>query len=86
MEVVKKWTRVCEKIQEGDSEEEPLKPTSRQAINYKIKKLQDLKEKSEKLKSSIQKGKAQRFTLGKSSVDKSVKSRNSPSRFVLQKP
>ena len=37
-------------IPEGDSEEEP----SRQAINYKIKKLQDLKEKSEKLKSSIQ--------------------------------
>ena len=42
-------------IPEGDSEEEPVKPTDRQAINYKIKKLQDLKEKSEKLKSSIQK-------------------------------
>ena len=42
-------------IPEGDSEEEPLKPTNRQAINYKIKKLQYLKEKSEKLKSSIQK-------------------------------
>ena len=41
-------------IPEGDSVEEPLKPTSRQSINYKIKKLQDLKEKSEKLKSSIQ--------------------------------
>ena len=39
-------------IPEGDSEEEPLKPTTRQAINYKIKKLQDLKEKSEKLKNS----------------------------------
>ena len=49
-------------IPEGDSEEEPLKPTSRQASNYKIKKLQDLKEKSEKLKSSIQKENAQRFT------------------------
>ena len=49
-------------IPEGDSEEEPLKPTSRQAINYKSKKLQDLKEKSEKLKSSIQKENAQRFT------------------------
>ena len=49
-------------IPEGVSEEEPLKPTSRQAINYKSKKLQDLKEKSEKLKSSIQKENAQRFT------------------------
>ena len=39
-----------------------FKPTSRQAINYMIKKLQDLKEKSEKLKSSIQKEDAQRFT------------------------
>ena len=47
---------------EGDSEEEPLKLTDRQAINHKIKKLQDLKEKSEKLKSSIQKENAQRFT------------------------
>ena len=45
-------------IPEGDSEDEPLKPTDRQAINYKVKKLQDLKEKSEKLKSSIQKGNA----------------------------
>ena len=49
-------------IPECDSEEEPLKPTDRQAINHKIKKLQDLKEKSEKLKSSIQKENAQRFT------------------------
>ena len=49
-------------IPEGDSVEEPLKPTSRQSINYKIKKLQDLKEKSEKLKSSIHKENAQRFT------------------------
>ena len=49
-------------IPEGDSEEEPLKPTDRQAINHNIKKLQDLKEKSEKLKSSIQKENAQRFT------------------------
>ena len=51
-------------IPEGDSEEEPSKPTSRQSINYrlKIKKLQDLKEKPEKLKSSIQKENAQRFT------------------------
>ena len=49
-------------IPEGDSEEEPLQPTDRQAINHKIKKLQDLKEKSEKLKSSIQKENAQRFT------------------------
>ena len=49
-------------IPEGDSEEEPLKPTDRQAINHKIEKLQDLKEKSEKLKSSIQKEKAQRFS------------------------
>ena len=49
-------------ILECDSEEEPLKPTDRQAINHKIKKLQDLKEKSEKLKSSIQKENAQRFT------------------------
>ena len=49
-------------IPEGDSEEEPLKLTDRQAINHKIKKLQDLKEKSEKLKSSIQKENAQRFT------------------------
>ena len=48
-------------IPEGDSEEESLKPTSRQ-INFKIKKLQDLKEKSEKLKSSIQKENAERFT------------------------
>jgi len=32
-------------IPEGYSEEEPLKPTNCQAINYKIKKLQDLKEK-----------------------------------------
>ena len=48
-------------IPECDSEEEPLKPTDRQAINHKIKKLQDLKEKSEKLKSSILKENAQRF-------------------------
>ena len=40
-------------IPEGDSEEEPLNPTDRQAINHKIKKLQNLKEKSGKLKSSI---------------------------------
>ena len=61
-------------IPEGDSEEKPLKPTDRQAINHKIKKLQDLKEKSEKLKSSIQKENAQRSlkSLGKSSVGKSV--------------
>ena len=50
-------------IPEGDSEEEPLKPTDRQATNHKIKKLQDLKEKSKKLKSSIQKENDQRFTL-----------------------
>ena len=49
-------------IPEGDSEEEPLKPTDRQAINHKIKKLQDLKEKSEKLKSSIHEENVQRFT------------------------
>ena len=49
-------------IPEGNSEEEPLKPTDRQAINHKIKKLRGLKEKSEKLKSSIQKENAQRFT------------------------
>ena len=49
-------------IPEGDSEEEPLKLTDRQAINHKIKKLPDLKEKSEKLKSSIQKENARRFT------------------------
>ncbi|PFX30112.1 BTB/POZ domain-containing protein KCTD21 [Stylophora pistillata] len=49
-------------IQERDSEEEPSKPTSHHAINYKIKKLQDLKENSEKLKSSIQKENAQWFT------------------------
>ena len=48
-------------IPEGDSEEEPLKPSECQAINHKIKKLQDLKEKSEKLKSSIQKENAQWF-------------------------
>ena len=48
-------------IPEGDSEEEPLKPTEPQAINHKIKKLQDWKEKSEKLKSSIQKENAQWF-------------------------
>ena len=48
-------------IPEGDSEEEPLKPTEPKAINHKIKKLQDLKEKSEKLKSSIQKENAQWF-------------------------
>ena len=42
-------------IPKGDSEEEFLKPTDHQATNHKIKKLQDLKEKSEKLKSSIQK-------------------------------
>ena len=42
-------------IPECDSEEEPLKTTDRQAINHKIKKLQDLKDKTEKLKSSIQK-------------------------------
>ena len=41
-------------VPEEDSEEKPLKPTNRQAINSKIKKLRDLKEKSEKLKSSIQ--------------------------------
>ena len=45
-----------------NSKEEPLRPTDCQAINHKIKKLQDLKEKSEKLKSSIQKENAQRFT------------------------
>ena len=51
-----------EAIPEGDSEEEALKPTERQAINHKIKKLQDLKEKSEKPKSrSIQKENAQRW-------------------------
>ena len=49
-------------IPEGGSEEEPLKPTDRQAIYHKIKRLQDLKEKSEKLKSSIQKENAKRFT------------------------
>jgi len=49
-------------IPEGDSEEEPLKPTDHQAINCTIKKLQDLKEKSEKLQSCIQKENAQRFT------------------------
>ena len=61
-------------IPEGDSEEKPLKPTSRQVINYKSKKLQDLKEKSEKLKSSIQRENASGSlkTLGKSSVDKSA--------------
>ena len=61
-------------IPECDSEEEPLKPTDRQAINHKIKRRQDLKEKSEKLKSSIQKENAQRSlkSLGKSSVGKSV--------------
>ena len=48
-------------IPERDSEEEPLKPTDRQAVNHKIKKRQDLKEKSEKLKSSILKENAQRF-------------------------
>ena len=48
-----------EAIPEGDSEEGPLKPTDRQAINHNTKKLQDLKEKSEKLKSSIQKENAQ---------------------------
>jgi len=51
-----------EAIPEGDSEEGPLKPTDRQAINHNTKKLQDLKEKSEKLKSSIQKENAQQFT------------------------
>jgi hypothetical protein len=49
-------------IPDGDSEEEPLKPTDRQTINYKIKRLQELKEKSENLKSIIQKEDAQRFT------------------------
>ena len=49
-------------IPECDSEEEPLKPTDCQAINHKIKKLLDLKDKTEKLKSSIQKENAQRFT------------------------
>ena len=48
-------------IPDGDSEEEPLKPTNRQAVNYKMEKLQDLKEKSENLKSSIQKENAQQF-------------------------
>ena len=48
-------------IPECDSEEEPLKPNDRQAINHKIKTLQDLKEKSVKLKSSILKENAQRF-------------------------
>ena len=48
-------------IPDGDSEEEPLKPTDRQTINYKIKRLQELKEKSENLKSIIQKEDAQRF-------------------------
>ena len=55
-------------IPEGDSEEEPLKPTNSQTINYKIKKLHDLKEKSEKLKSSIQKENAQRFTKNSGKV------------------
>ena len=61
-------------IPECNSEQEPLKPTDHQAINHKVKKLQDLKDKTEKLKSSIQKENAQRFTksLGKSSVGKSV--------------
>ena len=45
-----------------NSKEEPLRPTDCQAINHKIKKLQDLKEKSEKLKSSIQKENTQWFT------------------------
>ena len=36
-------------IPEGGSEEELLKPTDRQAVNNKIKRLQKLKEKSEKL-------------------------------------
>ena len=49
-------------IPEGGPEEELPKPTDRQAINYKIKRLQELKEKSEKLKRSIQKENAQRFT------------------------
>ena len=49
-------------IPEGNSEEEPLKPTDRQAINHKIKKRRGLKEKSAKLKSSVQKENAQRFT------------------------
>ena len=48
-------------IPEDNSEEEPLKPTDRQPINHKVKKLQDLKEKSYKLKSGIQKENAQRF-------------------------
>ena len=61
-------------IPECDSEDEPLKPTDRQAINHKIKKLQDLKDKTEKLKSSIQKENASGSlkSLGKSSVGKSV--------------
>ena len=46
-------------IPEGDSEGEPFTPSDRQAINHKIKKLQDLKKKSEKLK---KKEKAQWFT------------------------
>ena len=49
-------------IPEGDSEEDLLKSTDRQAINHKIKKIQDLKEKSEKLKSSIHKENVQQFT------------------------
>ena len=49
-------------IPECDSEDEPLKPYDRQAINHKIKKLQDLKDKTEKLKSSIHNENAQRFT------------------------
>ena len=59
-------------IPEGDSEEEPLKPTERQAINHKIKKRQDLKEKPEKLKSSIQKEmpSGSLKSLAKSSVGK----------------
>ena len=64
-------------IPEGDSEEEPLKPTDCQAINHKIKKLQDLKEKCEKLKSSIYISRKRMPSgslknLGKSSVGKSV--------------
>ena len=61
-------------IPEGDSEEEPLKPTDRQAINHKLKKCQDLREKPENLKSSIQKEmpSGSLKSLAKSSVGKSA--------------
>ncbi len=60
-------------ISEGGSDEEPLEPIDCQAVNHKIKRLQDLKEKSEKLKSNIPKENAQRLTTKSAKINHKIK-------------